>query len=533
MNDNKEQEHMTIGKFTESVFANKAAATEQVENEKLMDTVASVDAALEPVTIDNAEQQQVSVQNAAFELGKNENVNLEYSYSAISKNQPLNIANDGIALLAERQTLETAKRVDEFFSPDNKNPTVNYAVTYDAATKVAEPKDGMFRPTLDRAGSQWSQYLQTERGKIAFMSPKLADGDSKKVAGKKALLRVRSLMGMGGLVSIPLFRSGFWITIKTPSEASLIELNRRIGEEKIALGRQTHGLAFSNNEAFMTGWLVDFALANIYESNLKNEEDLRAKIEVIDIPMIIWGLAVAIYPRGFNYSRAITTPNGVRNRELVTALINVTKMLWVDNSYFSDQHKTQMSLRQADSITDEMLETYKKTMRLGEGREVELFEGVKVVIKVPTVSQQVDSTHRWVTDLNNIIDETFTQSDPDDEDRNNMLAIHARTSQARTYSPWVESIIVEGEETITASEDIEEFLTMLSEKQEATKTFIDEIKRFINDATCAIIAIPETSGQVDESLPQFPQLIPINVPSVFFILLVQSVNRIISKKSLV
>ena len=472
-------------------------------------------------------------ENTSFVLKQNPNVHLEFPYSAFSKNQALNIANEGVALLAERQTPENTARIDSIFSPNNKPNTVNYAVTYDAASKVAEPKDEMFRDALDRTNASWKQYLQTERGKLAYMAPKVADDDSKKVAGRKALLRVRSLMGMGGLVSIPLFRSGFWITIKTPSEASLIELNRRIGEEKIALGRQTHGLAFSNNEAFMTGWLVDFALANIYETNLKNDEDIRSKIEVIDIPLIIWGLAVSIYPRGFNYSRAITSPDGIRGRELVTALINVTKLLWVDNTYFSDAHKTQMSLRQADSVSNEMLESYKKTLKLGEGREVTLFEGVKVVMRVPTVAQQVDSTHRWVTDLNNIIDQTFTQSDPDDEDRNSMLSIHARASQARTYSPWVESVLVEGEESLTSAEDIEEFLSMLSENVESTTTFINEIKRFINDATCAVIAIPETGEQVTGVLPQFPQLIPINVPSVFFILLVQSVNRIITKKSLV
>ena len=540
MSDNKTpQEHITISKFTDSIFANKIVnvadktGSDEERGGELVtgqsEAELGADAPIEPVST-QAIKPPTSVD---FELKKSTNVNLEYPYSAVSANKPLNIANDGVALIAERQTEETISRVDGIFSPDNKNNTISYAITYDASTKVAEPKGQMFRQALDRDGSNWYQYLQTERGKMAYMSPKLADDDSKRVAGKKALLRVRSLMGMGGLVSIPLYRSGFWITIKTPSEASLIELNRRIGEEKIALGRQTHGLAFSNNEAFMTGWLIDFALANIYETNLKSEEDLRSKIEVIDIPLIIWGLAVAIYPRGFNYSRAVTTPNGIRSRELVTALINVTKLLWVDNSYFSDLHKTQMSLRQADSVSEEMLDNYKKTMRLGDGREVDLFDGVKIVLKVPTVSQQVDSTHRWVTDLNNIIDETFTQSNPDDEDRNNMLAIHARTSQARTYSPWVERIIVEGEENITASEDIEEFLSMLSERQESTKVFIDEIKRFINDATCAIIAIPEASGQVDETLPQFPQLIPINVPSVFFILLVQSVDRIISKKSLV
>lgn len=488
----------------------------------------------ENMELDNSEPEKEEVQNTEiFKLKSNPNVYIEYPYSGKAKGFYLDLGNDGVAILAERETEDVAERINNNFITDKRKDTINYAVTLDSASKVSALSQNMLQDSVDRENGHWKQYLQSERGKLSFSSPKLADDDSKKATGKKAMLRARALMGLGGLVSIPLFRSGFWITIKAPSESSLIELNRRIAEEKIALGRQTHGLAFSNQEAYMTSWLVDFALEHLYDTSLANDEDIKSKISALDYHTVLWGLAIAIYPKGFSYSRAITTPEGIRNRQLVTAIINVSKIFWVDNNYFTEEQKAHMTLRQAGSVTDEMLDKYQKTIKLGTGRDVEILPGITFTLKVPTISEQVDSTHKWVTDLNALIDSTFTTASPDDEERNRMLAIHSRTSQARAYSGWVASIDVEGDK-IEEREDIDEFLNDISQKEEYVEKFINEVKRFINDATCSLVAIPEVDGTEDyESLPRFPQLIPINTAAIFFILLVQQVAKTVMKKQLV
>ena len=463
----------------------------------------------------------------------NENVNLDMPYSAISSNQPLNLATEGVPFLAERNSDEVENRVNDLFTATKKKSTYDYAITYELAKKVSSLTGDMFNASIDRSGSTWNQFLNTGVGKVGYMAPKIAEDGVSKVGGKKALLRVRSLMGKGTLTQIPLFRSGFWITIKAPSESAQIELNRRIGEEKIALGRQTHGLIFSNNEAFLTGWLVDFIIEHIYDTTLKNAEDIKSKIKISDIPVLVWGLALSIYPRGFKYTRALTDPEGIRKKELVTSLINISKLLWVDNSYLSDAHRAQMTMRQPDSVSQEMLDTYQNTIRHGIGRRVSISEGVDIILKEPTVAESVDATHRWINDLTNVIDATFTQNEPDDHNRNKMVATHAKASQARAFSSWIEKVIVEDSMDIVEAEDIDEYLELLSEDTELTSKFVEEVKKFINDIAVAVIAIPEASGQVDEKLQRFPQLIPINVQSVFFILLVQSVGRITSKTSLV
>lgn len=467
-------------------------------------------------------------------LEKNENVHATLRYSSKYHNSALNLDADGVAIPDRRINDKVRDFVDNNFYGDPSDLTVNYALTFETGRKVTPTVQGLGEQAIDRKGSSWKQFLETERGKVSFLAPRAGDSGMGKANGRRALQRARSMMGLGGEVSIPLLRSGFWVTISAPQDSDLIELNRRIANEKIEFGRMTHGLAFANQESFMMGWLVDFAIRHIVDSTLKNQEDLKSRIDVLDYHTLLWGLVKTIYPRGYNYTRAITTTAGdIRERKLVTALIDVTKIFWVDNNFFTEKQKAHMAHRQPSSVTDDAVAEYRKALRLSEGRTVELFNGVSVVLQVPNVQQQVDSAHTWITEINTTIDSTFTAVPPEDEERNRLIGIHSRTSQTRNYASWVGEVLVEGEDPITDIAEINEFLTDLSKNETASAKFIEEIKRFINDSTASIIAVPETDGNDSELLPEFPQLIPINVASTFFILLVQSVKRIVVRKPLV
>lgn len=463
-------------------------------------------------------------------IADSKTVSLEMDYTSEEKKGHINIGDDGIPFPAQLAK-HSEKNIEERFRADNHPQTAIWGAINLASTEATTMPHDFFSKSLARPGAQYKQYLQTETGKISYSSPKLADSKVASVRGEKAMLRARALMGLGGIISIPLYHSGFWLTIVAPLESDYIELNRRISDEKISMGRTTHGLAFANNEAFMTGWLIDFLIRHKYETNLKNEEDLRSKISALDIPTAIWALALAMYPRGFNYTRSLTTKEGIDARETVTALINVAKLLWVDNSYLSPRQKAHMANRQPQSITDDALSLYKADFPLSGGRDIEVIEGITVTVQIPTVTQQVDSCHRWLIDLNGTIDETFTTTQPDAAERNRLIETHTHASQLRHYAGWISKITVEGTVLDTPAQ-IENMLESMSENQDMSKVLIDGVKSFIEDATFAIIAIPETTGK-ETGLPRFPYLIPIDVPSVFFILLVQRINRMVSRQSLV
>ena len=181
----------------------------------------------------------ISEKYANFKMPTAENVDCEFPTSSITTNKPLDTNTDGIPLPGSRMDEQAAERVEDCFvtTQSTRKATVNYAMTYELGKQINSITGDVLTPAVDREGSHWRQYLQTPMGKLAFMSPRIVE-DEKKGKGRniKALMKVRSIVGRGTLVQIPLWRSGFWITIESPSEAEWIELNRRIGEEKIMFG---------------------------------------------------------------------------------------------------------------------------------------------------------------------------------------------------------------------------------------------------------------------------------------------------------
>lgn len=383
-----------------------------------------------------------------------------------------------------------------------------------------------FEATVGRSVSEFRQYLDTEKGKVGFGSPKFGE-DVAKVSGEKAQLRVRALMGMGGLITIPLWHSGFHITIKTPKDSALIELRRRLMEEKINLGRHTHGLAFSNVSSYVSDWLISFILDHVYETTLKNSADLRQKIKTPDLPVLFWGLACAVWPKGFQYVRALATDEGVAEKKVVAGKINVSKLMWVDNTAFTKAQKAHMAVRVSNSVTDEQLQKYQDDFPLFKGRQIEINEYIKINLTVPGADAYVRSGQFWLSQLMQIVEGAFTDERDDADRRNQAIAEHANATIMRQFGHWVESIEVEGSAQ-TDRETIDGILETLSEDAPARAKFHEEVGKFIDDITVAVIAIPEVSNK-GTGLPRFPNLIPLDVISVFFTLLMQRVNQILSR----
>jgi len=384
-----------------------------------------------------------------------------------------------------------------------------------------------FEETLAREGSEFRQYLASEKGKISYASPKFGEAGVAKVTGEKAQLRVRALLGLGGILTIPLWHSGFHITIKTPSESALIELRRRIIEDKISLGRHTHGLAFSNVGSYITSWILNFILDHVYDTTLKDSRDLASKIKTPDLPILFWGLACSVWPKGFQYARSLMTEEGITNKQIVTGRINVGKLMWVDNTAFTKFQKAHMSNRMAGSMTEESIQRYQEDFVLFKGRSIEINEQLKINLKTPNAAEYILSGQQWVASLSQIVEQTFTDERDDVDNRNRAITEHANATLMRHYGHWVENIDVEG--SIQADrETIDNILETLSEDTDTRKKFHEQVGKYIDDVTVALIAIPEVT-QKGTGIERFPNLIPLDVISVFFTLLMQRVALILNR----
>mgnify|MGYP000995828334 CR=1 FL=1 len=400
-----------------------------------------------------------------------------------------------------------------------------YFEAVNVGTEFVPPAD-RYVGTTERVNSLFRQYLQTEKGRVGFAVPKFAESDVSKVAGDKAVLRVRALMGMGSLISIPLWHSGFWITISAPSEMALLELRRRLMDDKVTLGRQTHGLVFNNTQSFTTGWLLDMVMDLFYDSTLKDQSKIRSMIKTPDLPILFWGLACAIWPNGYQYSRAILTEEGIKSKEIVTGKIDVAKLMWVDNNSFTTHQKAHMSNRIPGSVTEDAVNRYLDDFALFKGREVEMNENVKINLNVPSADEYVRSGHKWVSDIITMVDRIFTSDADDLDSRRVAIDENARVTSIRQYGHWIESISIDGVEH-KDRDTIDAVLNVLSENSELRKKIFREVGRYIDDITVAVIAIPESTGK-ETGLPRFPRLIPLDVGAVFFTLLMQRIDRLLN-----
>jgi hypothetical protein len=459
-----------------------------------------------------------------------ENKNVHQDYPAFDEYDNLDQikAGDEIIPVLSHTRKSIVERLENNADADRKDTPAarRWSDTFDNGFSTVQ-SHAQFEATLEREGAEFRQALVTEKGPIAFAQPRFADNSVAKVSGEKAQLRVRALLGLGGLMTIPLWHSGFHITIKTPSDSALIELRRKIMETKIALGRETHGLIFSNVSSYTTQWLVDFIIDHVYETTLKNSTDLRKKIVTPDLPILFWGLACSIWPKGFHYVRALSTAEGIAEKQLVGGKINVGKLMWVDNTAFTKAQKAHMSNRTVSSITDDMIDRYKNDFPLYKGRTIDLGDNLKIMLHVPSAEDYIRSGNQWITALTSIVEEVFTSDKDDAERRNVAIAEHANATVMRQYGHWVESVVVD-ESPQTDRGTIDSILETMSESTETRKKFHVEVGKYIDDVTTAIIAIPEVSGK-GTGLNKFPNLIPLDVISVFFTLLMQRAGQILTR----
>jgi hypothetical protein len=401
-----------------------------------------------------------------------------------------------------------------------------WAAILQASTGVI-PSQEMFQDIPNRPEGEFRQYLQTERNKVGFSAPTFNDVAGAKLTGERAIQRVRALMGQGGLVMVPLWHSGFHVTLKTPSESALIEVRRRMENERISLGRYTFGMAFSNTASYTVDIMMGMILEHVYETSLKDQSDLRTKIEALDIPVLMWGMACAVWPNGFQYARALSTEQGILKNQVITALIDVGKLMWVDNKAFSAKQKAHMSNRQTGTMTPEQVQAYKDDFPLRAGRLVPLAEGISVEFAPPSIEAYIASGRRWIEKLVQIVEGTITNDREDIEGRNRAIIQHGNATYMRQLGHWVKQITLGGD-VVDDQENIEAVLETLSEREDIRIAYVEGYRKYVNDITTAIIGIPEAAPN-DLSVPRFPNLIPIDVISTFFTLLMQRVNQLINR----
>jgi hypothetical protein len=423
---------------------------------------------------------------------------------------------------------QTAEETNELLK---QMPSIDYGASAEGRAFIQHLQDANFSiPHRDwlqdvptRPGSKWTQEVTSEIGPLRAQLPRLTVGGSGTMTGDSANMKLRAAMGMGSLFKFPCWHTGLWLTVKAPTEVEQLELNRRLTEEKIRLGRQTHGLAFSNNSVFFAGHLTDFAIGHIQNSTLiETDKTWHEILDIRDLHALVWAMAYTIWPSGYQYSRAKIDPaNGAWRRE--ESLLKLGALQWVDTASLTEKQVKHMAKSIGKVHNLETLKMYQEEFLRGQPRKIDLNERVSIELAVPTLAKYLASGQTWVNNIVTMVDRAFSLP-PGDQQRLDFIMTNGRATNMRQFSHWVSAIVIEGER-ITEIEDIERNLDDLSGLDEVVDKYFEGIRQYEEDSLVSIIGVPRTNYEKDSNvMERFPNLLVLDPLSTFFILLYQKVS---------
>lgn len=390
---------------------------------------------------------------------------------------------------------------------------------------------------VDRDGSLWAQRVAHGATSLGINRPRLGaqGGAGVHISGELASLRARQALGLGAAHNIPLWHSGFWVTLKAPSTAARLELQRRIDEEKITLGRRTDGLAYSNVSVYLQSYLTDFALAHLSTANVRYNQPLDLKDLVLspDIPLLIWGLLTTMYPNGYAYHQpCVNDPS--KCQHITKAILDLNKICFTDNQRLTEAQRAHMAKR-GERMEPRDLEAYRKDHAYnGKGLiEVGTEHGkLKIQLKVPTITEYAGAGFSWVDGIANAIQQAFG-TDLVGERRNQFILERAAATQMCEYSHWVKEIGFEDGTTIEDVETIRATLADISGEPKLTGEFFEAVAKFAEDCTLSLIALPRfdcpacgIKSTAEEKA--HPYLMPIDVEALFFTMLDQLLEKVLT-----
>ena len=431
---------------------------------------------------------------------------------------------------------ETVSKIKQLkFENADSEEASEYLTAVDHASRHhVEPNHAHVCP-FDRDDAFWRQALEHQGEEIRAAKPKVGSKNAGKLSGEAALMRIRAAVSLGTIVSIPLWHTGIWVKIKAPSEGTLLELERRIFNEKITLGRKTIGAAFTNTSVYVNGQLVDCILNHIYDTTYHSldPQTLKKAIKVTDIPQLVWGMVCAIYPDGYRLVRpCVSNPSKCNHKD--EGHVNLSKLSWVDNRAFSQYQRNFMSDRDAD-VDDKDLERYQQDFKVAQHKHVKVTDDLTVRLEVPSIEEYEQAGYKWVDSIVKMTDEAFGQQLRGNQ-RDNYIVEYATMTNLRRYSHWIKRFDFSDGDYAIDRETIDQSLDALTGADKERKSIVDSVEQFIKESVICAIGIPRYTCPACGGEPakedlahNLSEIIQLEVNELFFTLLYLRVTRIMNE----
>lgn len=380
-----------------------------------------------------------------------------------------------------------------------------------------------------REGSEWVQQLDYEGKVLRAGAPK------QKLTGKNTpeerLAYIARKSGVGTVFDVPLWHSGIWLRLKTPPLSALTGLQYELSRLKVSLGSESKGMAFSNTAQLLTSAAIDFVLQYAIDANVhyKTPSDLKEKIKLLDVPALLWGMAVTLWPKGYPYAHpCVADPH--KCQHVTKETLNLNRLFWVDGNSITPVQRKLMSKRFDGKLNDEELKSYQAEHMRG-GDRLSWFGDIGLMVKVPSLQEFEDAGRAWINGIIDMTQSAFNEP-PHGTNRDQYITRLGHATTARQYTHWVASVHErddEGVEELLSDEVpvINEVLDQVFSTEEYSESFFKSITSYMDDAMLSMVAVPSfncpicTTPAAEKFHERFPHLVPLDVLTTFFTL----VNR--------
>lgn len=341
------------------------------------------------------------------------------------------------------------------------------------------------------------------------------------------------------VISVPLYNSGIWLGIQSPSEPEIIQLQMLALENEIKLGASTAGLVYSNYSVLFRKYALDLAFANIKYSSVKveNYSILRELIDSTDENSIINAVSAGIYPTGVD--RMVTCKNFLREKNPCThsvqTKLHFDRLHYIDYSRLDEEALLHMSKKTPNSTTIAEVERYKE--RLSKYKEsiktYKLPNGEDLIVnyKVPNIKNSIMQGEFWTEKITMVVNNIITNSNKNvAEISDEMMKIYLdsamKTNLLGMYLHFISSMTISGE-TETDYREINNVLSKLTKIDNIAAAMINDITDLIKNSSLTIIGqtqytCPKCKEVNDNNTVEaghpFKKIIPFNVLGVLFIL---------------
>lgn len=386
--------------------------------------------------------------------------------------------------------------------------------------------------------------LQPQRARV---SGGMGDGPETMI-GSKAIADLMTMRGIGTRSSAFMPHTGVRITFTPPSDPSLMELYRQMTEDSAKLGRETFGLTMSNQMAYQTEAVVNFALSHVNSCSLAASEypaaerpffGLKHVVDARDIPFLIQGLATAAYPRGFNYRRPCVA-NVQKCQHVLEANLNVQELavynleMFTESqlNFWADTARREMKLKEIKDYQAQFPDEFREqTIVVDPGTEAEL----RITLGPTTIHDYLSKGKAAIDAIVATIESTIAKNE-DVNQRRTEYEDRLRVVFGISYSHYVkrisnDRIVIEEPETLSTA------IGDLTADEAVFDAYLAGVLKYIDQARVGMVAIPTFKcpacqadhSKLDPSSP-FKDYIPLDAVTLFFDLLHFRRARLMSRE---